>query len=87
MADGSFNAPYLARLSPRERDLVDLVARGLTNKEIAVRLGISLHTTKEYMSRILEKTSLPGRAAVAAAYAAAQQGRLSMPGGGAPSAP
>jgi hypothetical protein len=46
MADGSFNETYFARLSPRERDLVALVARGLTNKEIAVRLGISLHTTK-----------------------------------------
>jgi DNA-binding NarL/FixJ family response regulator len=65
---------YLARLSPRERELLDLVARGLTNKEIAHQLRISLYTTKEYMSRILEKTSLPSRAAVAAVYVAARQG-------------
>jgi ATP/maltotriose-dependent transcriptional regulator MalT len=49
--------------------LVVLVARGLTNKEIAVHLQISLQTTKEYMSRVLEKTGLPSRAAVAASYA------------------
>jgi DNA-binding NarL/FixJ family response regulator len=74
VAAESITSGLLARLSPRERELLDLVAQGLTNKEIANRLRISLYTTKEYMSRILEKTSLPSRAAVAAVYAAAQHG-------------
>jgi DNA-binding NarL/FixJ family response regulator len=65
----SSHRTWLEKLSPREQELVVLVARGLTNKEIAVRLQISLQTTKEYMSRILEKTGLPSRAAVAASYA------------------
>jgi DNA-binding CsgD family transcriptional regulator len=60
---------WFEKLSPRERDLVVLVARGLTNKEIAVHLQISLQTTKEYMSRVLDKTGLPSRTAVAASYA------------------
>jgi len=63
----------LARLSPRERELLELVAQGLTNKEIALRLQISLYTTKEHMSRILEKTRLPSRSAVAAVYAATRR--------------
>jgi DNA-binding CsgD family transcriptional regulator len=69
-------ASRFARLSPRERELVDLVARGLTNREIGLRLRISLPTTKEYMSRVLEKMNLPSRAAVAAAYSTAQQRTL-----------
>jgi DNA-binding NarL/FixJ family response regulator len=67
--DVSESAARLLPLSPRERQLVALVAHGLTNKEIAFRLQISLHTTKEYMSRILQKTGLTSRAAVAATYA------------------
>ena len=70
----TFSSGVLARLSPRERDLLDLIAQGMTNKEIAHHLQISLHTTKEYMSRVLQKTSLPSRAAVAALYAARQCG-------------
>ena len=64
------SANQLVHLSPREVDLVLLLTRGLTNKEIAARMRISVHTTKEYVSRILEKTGLRSRAAVAAAYAA-----------------
>jgi two-component system, NarL family, response regulator DevR len=73
MAGDTVSGSLLARLSPRERDLLELVAQGLTNKEIAQRLRISIYTTKEYMSRILEKTSLPSRAAVAAVFAVARQ--------------
>ena len=54
-------------LSPREREVAALVAAGLANKEIAVRLGIALSTVKDHLHRILRKTGLPNRAAVAAA--------------------
>lgn len=57
----------LAGLSARETEVAQLVAEGLTNKEIARRLCISLATTKEHVHNILGKTGLPNRAAIAAA--------------------
>lgn len=60
-------APCLVKLSKREREVVALVAEGLSNKQIAKRLFISLPTVKDHMHRILVKTDLPNRAAVAAA--------------------
>jgi len=54
-------------LSPREVQVARSIAEGLSNKEIAVKLGISLLTVKDHVHRILEKTGLPNRAAVAAA--------------------
>lgn len=59
--------PRLALLSERESQVAGLVAEGLTNKEIARRLGISIGTTKDHVHRILEKTGFPNRAAIAAA--------------------
>jgi len=55
-------------LSRREREVAALVANGLSNKQIAGRLFISLATVKDHVHRILKKTNLPNRAAVAAAY-------------------
>jgi DNA-binding NarL/FixJ family response regulator len=54
-------------LSPRERDVVALITEGLANKQIAVSLNLSLATVKDHVHRILVKTGLPNRAAVAAA--------------------
>jgi DNA-binding NarL/FixJ family response regulator len=58
----------LPGLSRREREVAGLVAAGLSNKRIARRLFISLATVKDHVHRILVKTSLPNRAAVAAAW-------------------
>jgi DNA-binding NarL/FixJ family response regulator len=44
------------------------VAAGLSNKKIAGKLFISLATVKDHVHRILAKTSLPNRAAIAAAW-------------------
>jgi len=60
-------APVLARLSRRERDVAELIAEGLGNKQIAGRLGLSLGTVKDYVHHILKKTGLSNRAAIAAA--------------------
>ncbi len=60
-------ADCLSSLSPRERDVVALVADGLSNKQIARRLFISLATVKDHVHRILVKTDLSNRAAIAAA--------------------
>ena len=55
-------------LSPRERDVLRLVARGASNREIAGELGISENTVKVHLRRILEKLHLTNRSQ-AAAYA------------------
>ncbi len=62
-------SPVLSSLTARELEVAGLVAAGLANKEIADRLGLRMSTVKEHVHRILAKTELPSRAAVARAYA------------------
>lgn len=54
------------RLTSRERQVIDLLAEGLSNKEIAVRLNIAVHTVKSHVHNILEKLALHSRLEVAA---------------------
>ncbi len=54
-------AERLAGLSPRERQIVGLVAQGLPNAEIARRLRMSEPTVKTYVSRILTKLGCANR--------------------------
>jgi predicted ATPase/DNA-binding CsgD family transcriptional regulator len=54
-------------LTPAERDVADLVAYGLTNPEIAVRLGVSAGTVKDQVSSSLRKLGVRTRAELAAA--------------------
>ncbi|MCK6456421.1 MAG: helix-turn-helix transcriptional regulator [Phycisphaerae bacterium] len=63
----------LATLSARERDIVSLIAEGLSNKQIARRLHIALATVKDHVHRILDKAGLPNRAALTAAYLGRRQ--------------
>jgi DNA-binding NarL/FixJ family response regulator len=53
-------------LSPRESEVATLVAKGLSNKQIAARLFISVGTVKDHVHSILETTGLSNRAAIAA---------------------
>lgn len=46
----------MGQLSPRQREVMDLVVQGLSSKEIAVRLGISPRTVETYRLWIMEKT-------------------------------
>ena len=48
-------------LSPRETEVLTLAARGLTNKEIAYRLGISDRTVQFHMNSIFNKTGTNSR--------------------------
>jgi predicted ATPase/DNA-binding CsgD family transcriptional regulator len=54
-------------LTPAERNVADLVARGLTNPEIAARLRVSAGTVKDHVSSALRKLSVRTRAELAAA--------------------
>jgi len=49
------------RLSPRESQLVSMLAQGHTNKEIATVLGISQGTVKVYMSKLFQKVGAKDR--------------------------
>lgn len=53
------------RFTPRETEVVRLIAQGHTNKEIAEELGIAVDTVKEYIQNIFHKTSLSNRNQVA----------------------
>ena len=56
-------------LTPRELEVLRLVARGMSDKEIATNLGLSAHTVHRHLSNILTRLNVPSRAA-AVAYAA-----------------
>lgn len=53
-------------LSPREREVLELVSQGATNKEIAERLVIAVGTVKNHIHSILDKLHLRNRAQIAA---------------------
>jgi len=53
------------RLTQRERQVIDLIAEGLSNKDIAARLHIAVHTVKSHVHNVLEKLALHSRLEVA----------------------
>lgn len=61
--------PAIAALSPREREVLALVAHGATNREIADRLVVAETTARNHVSHILEKLGM-ARRSEAAAFAA-----------------
>jgi len=58
--------PADVKLTMREREIVDLIADGLSNKEIGNRLSIATDTVKSHVHNILEKLALRSRVEVAA---------------------
>jgi DNA-binding CsgD family transcriptional regulator len=70
---------YGAELSPRELQVVELVARGMTNKQIAHSLFISSQTVRRHVYNSMRKLSVSSRTALA--MAAAEAGLLSSPDG------
>jgi two-component system, NarL family, response regulator DevR len=61
--------PKLARLSPQEERILEMVGEGLTNREIAARIHLSDKTVKNYVSSILQKLEVTRRVE-AASYVA-----------------
>jgi len=62
-ADGAAaTAPGLAMLSPRERELIILVAQGRTDAQIAAQLYITVRTVSSHLDRIRDKTGCRRRA-------------------------
>jgi DNA-binding CsgD family transcriptional regulator len=54
--------PGLGRLSPRERELVTLIAQGRTNAQIAAQLHVSVRTVSSHLDQIRDKTGCRRRA-------------------------
>ena len=55
------NANGRSLLTPREEQVVALVADGLSNRQVAVELGLSEHTIKKYLLRIFDKVGISSR--------------------------
>ena len=69
-------AARLATLTPREREVLDLVVRGLLNKQIAAALGASEKTIKIHRGRVMAKMKAPSVADLVRAA-----GKIGMPPG------
>lgn len=73
---GADPEPDLEPLTPRERDVLNLLAEGLPNKAIAKRLGVSEHTVKFHLNAVLGK--LGARSRTAAVTKAVRAGLLTL---------
>ena len=69
--------PSRPELTPREREVVALVAQGRTNQQIATRLGVTERTARTHVSNILAKLGLTSR--TQAAMWAAREGLANPP--------
>ena len=56
---------YNQNLSPRENEITNLLTKGLSNKEIANELSISVHTVKAHLEDIFDKMNVKNRVQLA----------------------
>jgi len=63
--DRKGNPFKLVRMTSREREVVELIAEGLSNKQIAGRLNLAVDTVKSHVHNILEKLALHTRLEIA----------------------
>src|SRR5213078_4119858 len=77
MKPGSTTAPAARNLTKREREILALVAEGLSNREIADKLVLSPETVKSHVAAILEKLNVSDR--TQAAIYAVRNGLVKQP--------
>lgn len=63
----------LSMLSPRERQILERAARGMTNAEVAADLAVSTHAVKFHLAHIYRKLGAVNRTDAAAQYARASR--------------
>ncbi len=68
--DDAIVLALVEKVSPRQRDVLQLTAKGLTNQEIGLVLGMSPETVRTHLSAIFARLHVSNRAEAAAAYAA-----------------
>ena len=68
MNDGTHTPPPITE---RQRQVVELIAAGLSNEEVGLRLGISARTAKAHADVLRRKLGVPRRRQIPAAYRAA----------------
>jgi DNA-binding CsgD family transcriptional regulator len=51
----------LARLSPREREVLEMASLGLTNGEVALRLAVTVHAVKFHLAGVYRKLGVTNR--------------------------
>ncbi|MBA8887867.1 DNA-binding NarL/FixJ family response regulator [Dokdonella fugitiva] len=71
---GSATADPFAALTPRERNVLELIGEGLSNRRIATRLGLTEGTVKGYVSTVLEKIGVDDRTQAALYFTRANTG-------------
>ncbi len=74
LRNGTIEDPRLAGLSGQERRILDLLAEGMTNRQIAAEMFLAEKTVKNYVSNLLSKMGM-SRRTEAAVYAARQSER------------
>ena len=65
LASGHRSTTPAVALTAREKEIVTLVSRGCSNKQIAVALGIEVPTVKNHVHNVLEKLHISGRGEIA----------------------
>ena len=73
LREASSKGDALAGLTPHERDVLELIGEGLTNRQIGERLLIAEKTVKNYVSTLFRKLGLEQRTAAAAYMARTSQ--------------
>lgn len=71
----------VAQLTPREQEILRLLAQGFLYKEIADQLGISLHTVRGHLHQVYEKLHVQSRTEAVLKYLGRQAGSPSRPAG------
>ena len=66
VARGRSDAHTAVRMTPREREVINLISEGLSNREIAERLHIATYTVRSHVRNVMEKLMLHTRLQIAA---------------------